>query len=173
MKDTIRPAVKIDGEERVIRDPAVRAHRWRLNVPASITGRRKERRFFKSEADSKEYAKSLLAALDHAGHNFIERLKERGMSVTEALEYALRHSPTKGSISLLKACNAFVASRKADNRKERYLANLESQMRTIPCRSGRARDPKATTYLADTKRPVERDLARDGAVAGRESGGRG
>jgi site-specific recombinase XerD len=131
VKNKIRPPVKIDKDERLITDPLVRAHRWRLNVPASITGRKKERKFFTSEAAAKDYAKGLLEALDDAGNNFIGRLKERGMSVTEALEYALRHSPTKGSVTLLKACNDFVASRKSDNRKERYLANLESQMKAI------------------------------------------
>lgn len=131
MKNTIRPPVKIDKEERVIREPGVRAHRWRLNVPASITGRKKERKFFTSEADAKEYASGLLEALDDAGNNFIARLKERGMSVTEALEYALRNSPRTSPLSLQKACEHFVASRKEANCKERYMANLNSQLKAI------------------------------------------
>jgi len=131
VKNTIRPPVKIDKAERVISDPAVRAHRWRLNVPASITGRRKERKIFSSEAKAKEYASSLLAALDDAGNNFIERLRQRGMSVTEALEYALRHAPSKGSVPLGKACEMFIASRKDDNRSSRYIANLNSQFKDL------------------------------------------
>jgi hypothetical protein len=49
MKEHIRPPVKIDAKGRVIKSPQIAAHRWRLNVPASITGSKKERLFFKTE----------------------------------------------------------------------------------------------------------------------------
>uniref|UniRef100_UPI00404AD522 hypothetical protein n=1 Tax=Cephaloticoccus sp. TaxID=1985742 RepID=UPI00404AD522 len=44
MKNNIRPPVKIDAQGRVIRNPKIAAHSWRLNIPASITGAKKERR---------------------------------------------------------------------------------------------------------------------------------
>ena len=126
MKDTIRPPVKIDSSGNVIRGPKVRAHRWRLNIPASITGRKKERKFFTSEADAKRHAAELIEVRKAAG-DYTERLRDRGMSITQALEYALAHAPIKGSVTIDKACETFLASRRANNCKERYLANLESQ----------------------------------------------
>ena len=96
MKNRIRPPVKIDDRGRVIKDPKVRAHSWRLNVPASITGTRKQRMFFATESEAKNYATDLLKAKVSAG-DFTERLRARGMTIIEALEYALAHAPTKGS----------------------------------------------------------------------------
>jgi len=131
VKNRIRPPVKIDEKGRVIRHPGVRAHSWRLNIPASVTGLKKERKFFASESEAKTYAEGLLAARADAGQDIVKRLRARGMSVTEALEYALKHSPTKGSCTIENACLAYVASRKDDNRKPSYLDNLTSQFRQI------------------------------------------
>ena len=132
MKNRIRPPVKLDAQGRVIKDPSQRAHIWRLNIPASITGTRKERKFFASEADAKAYAADILAARKEAGDGILLRLRAKGASVTQALEYYLAHAPRQGTpVSLEKACAQFIASRQRDNCKERYLANLESQFRQI------------------------------------------
>ena len=152
MKNKIRPPVKIDQQGRVIRDPKVRAHSWRLNVPASITGTRKERKFFATEAEAKTYAADLLKARKDAG-DLIQRLKARGMSITEALEYALKHAPIKGSKSIDQACEAFLASRRDSNCKERYLANLTSQF--LPFRE----EFGSTMTDAINKAQLERFLA--------------
>ena len=139
MKQRIRPPVKIDAAGRVITNPQIRAHAWRLNVPASITGTKKERKFFDSEAKAKEYAAGLLAARAQAGQDIVLRLRAKGMSVTQALEYALAHAPDRGApVPLAKACQLFVAARKQDNCKERYLANLESQFKQIQEEFGKA-----------------------------------
>ncbi len=152
MKNRIRPPVKIDDQGRVITDPKIRAHSWRLNVPASITGTRKQRMFFATETEAKNYATDLLKAKVSAG-DFTERLRARGMTIIEALEYALAHAPTKGSVSIEKACEAFIDSRKANNCKERYLANLKSQLAPFREEFGNA--------MADsvTKAHLERYLA--------------
>ncbi len=132
VKQRIRPPVKIDQEGRVIKNPRVRAHAWRLNVPASITGLKKERKFFDSEAKAKEYAAGLLAARQDAGQDIVQQLRAKGMSVTQALEYALSHAPNKGEpVTLKKACTDFCKSREEANCKERYLANLESQFKQV------------------------------------------
>jgi site-specific recombinase XerD len=128
MKDHIRPPVKIDAQGRVIKNPKTAAHRWRLNIPASITGTKKERRFFKTESEAKQYAQSLLGARETAGTDLLGRLQARGMSVADAIEYALSHAPSKGSSTVANACKAYIDSRRADNRKERYLAILKSQL---------------------------------------------
>ena len=152
MKNRIRPPVKIDDQGRVIKDPKIRAHSWRLNVPASITGTRKKRVFFATETEAKNYAADILKAKVSAG-DFAERLRARGITIIEALEYALTHAPTKGSVSIEKACEAFIASRKANNCKERYLANLKSQLAPFREEFGQA----MTDSL--TKSQLERYLA--------------
>ena len=131
VKNKIRPPVKIDAEGRIIRNPKIRAHSWRLNIPPSITGTKKERKFFATESEAKEYAEGLLRVRHDAGNDIMHRLRERGMSVTDALEYALRHAPKKQACRLSKACEAYIDSRKASNCKERYLENLKSQMKLI------------------------------------------
>jgi site-specific recombinase XerD len=128
MKEHIRPPVKIDAKGRVIKSPQIAAHRWRLNVPASITGSKKERLFFKTEYEAKQHAKSLLQARATAGTDLLERLRIRGMSVADAIEYALKHAPSKVPAAVAKACKAYIDSRRAGNCKERYLANLKSQL---------------------------------------------
>jgi hypothetical protein len=94
MKDKIRPPVRVDINERVIpaRDRVTRVWRWRLNIPASITGTRKERLYFGTEKAAKKHAAELLEARRAAG-DLAEKLKERGMSFTDALSYAINHAP--------------------------------------------------------------------------------
>ncbi len=128
MKEHIRPPVKIDARGRVIKSPKIAAHRWRLNVPASITGTKKERLFFKTESEAKQHAQSLLRARATAGTDLLRRLQIRGMSVADAIEYALKHAPSKTPEELSKACKAYIDSRREGNCKERYLANLKSQL---------------------------------------------
>lgn len=152
MKNRIRPPVKIDQQGRIIRNPRVRAHSWRLNVPASITGKKKERKFFASESEAKAYGSALLLAQRAAG-DFTERLKARGMSITEALEYALRHAPKKGSVTIKHACEAFVTSRKEANSKTRYLDNLRSQFKGVQEEFGNQ------TVNAITKAQLEKFVA--------------
>jgi site-specific recombinase XerD len=128
MKNHIRPPVKIDARGCRIKSPKIAAFRWRLNVPTSITGTKKERKFFKSELEAKDYARGLLAVRGSAGADLTARLKERGMSVADAIEYALLHAPSKGSSTVALACKAFIDSRRSDNCKERYIATLKSQL---------------------------------------------
>jgi site-specific recombinase XerD len=128
----IRPPVKVDQQGRVIRDPRIRAHRWLQNVPASFTGHKKERKFFHSESDAKKYRESLIEALKDAGTDLRQRLKARGMSVTDAIEYALKHAPTKAEPTPLKdACTAYLQTRKELNGSSSYQANLESQFKEL------------------------------------------
>ena len=128
MKNNIRPPVKIDAQGRVIRNPKIAAHSWRLNIPASITGAKKERRVFKSASEAKQYAKTLLKARETAGTDLLTRLKIRGMSVADAIEYALSNAPSKGASTVSIASRAYIDSRRADNCKERYLGTLKSQL---------------------------------------------
>jgi site-specific recombinase XerD len=130
LKNTIRDPVKVDANEKVISGKG-EAYRWRLNVPASITGTSKERLFFKTETSAKIHRDSLLEARKAAGDDVVAQLKERGMSVAQAIAYALKHAPKKSPVTIEKAVAAFLASRKAANCKPRYLANLKSQLTQV------------------------------------------
>jgi hypothetical protein len=92
MKDAIRDPVKVDAKRRVISGKG-EAHRWLLNVPASITGKDKERLFFRTETAAKARRDTLLEARKAAGDDMLVKLKERGMSVAQAINYALKHAP--------------------------------------------------------------------------------
>ena len=154
MKNAIRPPIRIDVNERVIppHDKTTKVWRWRLNVPASITGTRKERLFFGTEKEAKKHAEELLAAR-RAGGDLTEKLKARGLSFTDAITYALRHAPKAKPVTIATAIEQFIASRKSANCKERYLANLESQL-------GQVREDFGSTMIdAVTKTQLERFLA--------------
>ncbi len=137
MKDRIRPPVKVDEQKKVIRDPKKKPRWWRLNVPASITGKKKERRFFATEQAAKDYAADVLENHRRLGADTKARLKERNMSLTEAIEYALRHAPKTSAVSFSEAFTAFVAARRKANRKKAYLENLESQFERLSGRFGK------------------------------------
>jgi len=111
VKNAIRPPVRIDVNERVIpaHDKTTKVWRWRLNVPASITGTRKERLFFATEKEAKKHAEELLAAR-RAGGDLTEKLEARGLSFTDAITYALRHAPKAKPVTITKAIEQFIAS---------------------------------------------------------------
>jgi len=130
MKNTIRDPVKVDADHKVISGKG-EAHRWRLNVAASITGTTKKRLFFKTETAAKAHRDALLEVRKAAGDDLLVRLKERGMSVAQAINYVLKHAPRTKPVIIEKAVAAFLASRKAANCKPRYLANLKSQLTQV------------------------------------------
>ena len=129
MKDRIKPPVRVDVNERVIstHDKVTKVWRWRLNVPVSITGTRKERLYFASEKDAKKHADELLDARRATG-DLTEKLRERGLSFTAAISYAIKHAPKAEPVTITEAVKRFVASRTSSNCKPRYVANLESQL---------------------------------------------
>ena len=118
MKNRIRPPVRIDVNKRVIpvHDKETRVWRWRLNVPASITGTRKERLFFRTEREAKKHAEDLLTAQQAAG-DLTEKLRKRGMSLTDAISYALKHAPKAEPVTVTEAIDQSIRSGKSANCK--------------------------------------------------------
>ncbi len=53
MKDQIRPPIKVSSSGLKLKGDA-KPYRWKLNVPASITGTKKVRLFFPTEKAAKE-----------------------------------------------------------------------------------------------------------------------
>lgn len=128
MKNHIRPPVKVDKNKRRITNSRERPHWWRLNVPASVNGGKKKRLFFQSEKEAKDHAISLLETHASVSSDIITRLKQRGLSVSDAIEYALKHAPIISAVTVKEACQKLMASRRAANCKPRYLATLSSDL---------------------------------------------
>jgi site-specific recombinase XerD len=128
VKNHLSPPVKVDENKRVIRSPNGRAYRWRLNIPHSLNGGRKKRLFFRTEKEAKDYGRSLLEAHQAVSGDLIGRLKRRGMTVSDAIEYALKHAPIVAAVTIREACLRFLDSRRASNCKPRYLAVLKSDL---------------------------------------------
>lgn len=120
---------KVDEREKLIRGPG-RAHRWRLNVPASANNGARQRLFFLSEADAKAQREALLRQRSAAAGavDVVAKLAERGVSVAQALQFALSRMPAKGSVGIAEAIEAFLTSRRRANCRERYVDNLDSQL---------------------------------------------
>lgn len=135
----IRMPQKVDTFDRLIRDPKVRAHRWRLNVPESVGEGRRRRLFFLSEGEAKEAREALLRQRQAAGGavDLVGRLAARGISVAQALQFALERMPKTEVRTVDEAVPLFLASRRRANCRQRYLDNLASQLGIFRKKFGR------------------------------------
>ena len=160
VKSNLAP-VKIDAQRRVIPDgDKRRVAYWRVTLGRRITRGSKIRRFFKSHAEAKKFlADSLASKVEQASEAFAivpelrveakqcqERLAQAGLNVgrtltlTEAVTFFLRHAlPDGGTRTFSEAKEAFLASRRAMQCKERYLRNLESQLAKMESVFGKKR----------------------------------
>lgn len=159
MKNTIRMPVRVDANERVIPDgdTTTRVWRWRLNIPASMTGTRKERRYFKTRGEAMMFREGLLASCQAMGGDIFNRLKARGMSVVQAIEYTLKHAARTEPVRVSTAIERFIASRVEKNCKRRYLANLKSQLADVAEQFG--------SVMVDTVSKVQLEVFLQGLTA--------
>ena len=110
--------VKVDDKKRVILKGDARKPRWwRVNVGKKLTGTKKERRFFDTEGEAKEFIRNLETARKTKGHSafsiperlaveaatLAEKLQTFGVSLTTAVDFFIRHAPqgTKKTVSEL------------------------------------------------------------------------
>lgn len=132
MKNRIRPPVKVDEQGRVIREPGVRAHRWRLNVPMSISGSEKQRLFFASEKEAKQKSEELLRHRIGVSRSKIQELAKRGMTVEQAIDYTLKHAPIISDLTMEMLLTKFAEDRVEEvGVGERYAATLNSYLTKI------------------------------------------
>jgi integrase len=125
-KDLISDPVKVDGKGRRVAANQ-KAHRWILDIPASVTGTRRQRRYFKARAEAVEAKKHLQESFGSLSASQRSKLAERGMTVEDAVEYALRHSPIIRNITMRDLFDQYVTNRTSEvNVTKRYLATLES-----------------------------------------------
>jgi integrase len=153
--------VKINAQRRVIPEgDKQRVAYWRVTLGRRITRGSKIRRFFKSYADAKKFVEdSLDSKVEQASEAFAiapelrveakqcqERLALAGenvgrpLTLTEAVNFFLRHAlPQGGTRTFSEAKEAFLASRRAMHCKERYLVNLDSQLKKAEKAFGKKR----------------------------------
>lgn len=159
MSNRIRPPIKIDEQGRVIRNPNVRAHRWRLNLPGSITGGRKQRLFFETERDAKLKRDELLENRQGIPARKIAELAKRGMTVEDAIDYTLEHAPVVVDMTFLELTERFELDRKQEvGVGARYAATLASYLKKIrqvfgPDKVAKVTKERVRTFLSGLKGP--------------------
>jgi site-specific recombinase XerD len=150
-KYLVSPPVKVDRKGKVIVGTG-KAHRWRITIPASVTGTQRKRLFFKTEMESK--AKVALYNENRAGLGVTQtaQLSERGMTVEDAVAYTLKNAPILSTMSVEKLLDDYVKHRTNEVKvTERYLATLRSYFAKIKASFGE-------TLLHDVTRKAIRDF---------------
>lgn len=147
MKDFIREPVKVDARGRVITGDAP-VFRWRLNVPASVSGTKKQRLFFRTQKAARAKREALLAFREGLSDQQLAALAARGMTVEDAVKYALAHAPVISTRTLGQVIDAYVHNRISEvGVGERYLATLTSYRHSdqsrvpVPLRSDKGLKP--------------------------------
>jgi site-specific recombinase XerD len=131
MKDQIRPPFKVDRRGRRVNGDG-KAHRWKLNVPASITGNGKLRLFFNTEKAAKQKREDLLANRKGLSDQQQQALADRGMTVEDAVAYAITHAPVVATVTMNKLLDDYRNNRtKEVGVSPRYLATLDSYLKKL------------------------------------------
>jgi integrase len=104
-------AVKVDAEKKIIPKGDSRKPRWwRVNVGKRFTGTTKQRKFFDSEAEANDFIQQMDGAMRQRGKSAFaipqalsveaielsKKLEKHGASLTEAVNFFLRHAPISG-----------------------------------------------------------------------------
>jgi site-specific recombinase XerD len=131
MKDHIRPPIKVDVTGKKVTGNG-KAHRWKLNVPASITGTDKQRLFFTTEKAAKDKRDELLSNRKGLSAQQQQELAARGMTVEDAVAYALVHAPIVADKTITKLLDEYIEHRtKEVGISPSYLRTLNSYAKKI------------------------------------------
>ena len=143
-KSKIEP-VKLDSSGKIIcrenNNLGARVDQWRVTFGKKITGGRKERRFFATEKEAKEEVAKRVAekgqygdaaiSLDHRAEmaRCLARLKPFSASLTEAVEFFVKHAPPPDGKRLRfdEVKDLFLKDRSATG-KESTLAAMKSRL---------------------------------------------
>lgn len=146
MRTPLKP-VKVDVDHRVLAaDSPRKVAYWRVTLGKRVTGTRKQRRFFKTYREATEFIEGALAAQKVQGHEAFsipqklrveamqceKLLSPLGASLTQAVEYFLKHAaPPGGSKVFAQLCEEFMSSRRAMSCKPRTLVQYESYVAVL------------------------------------------
>lgn len=118
--------VKVDSQLRVITGPH-KAYRWKLELPSSFTGTIRQRLYFSTEAEAKSKRLELIEGKGALGVDQQTKLSRRGMSVEDAVNFALRHAPVVSNLTVGNLLDQFVSHRINEVKVgQRYAATLQS-----------------------------------------------
>lgn len=127
----ISPPVKVDRDGRLIKDHG-KAHRWRLDVPASITGTQRKRLLFLSEADAKTEREAWLQLHGSLAQSLLRQLSQEGLTVEGAVISALENVSRISDCPLSDLIEKFFENRIHELKiSDRYAATLKSQCANI------------------------------------------
>jgi integrase len=126
----ISKPVKVDKLGRVITN-SDKAYRWRLDIPASFTGTVRKRKFFKTEKEANETREQLHALRGGVGPRYQMDLASRGMTVEDAVAYALKNLPSL-KVLVSELIRRFIKHRREEVKvSERYMATLCGYLKKI------------------------------------------
>jgi integrase len=111
MSGKISAPVKVDKNERIITDPKIKAYRWRLNIPASVTGSKKIRKYRKTESQAINLKKQYEENSADISDKTKELLAMRGMTIEDAVQYALKHAPVIQNVKVEDLADSFLKNR--------------------------------------------------------------
>lgn len=130
-KQLIAAPVKVDRDGKVVCG-TTKAFRWKLDIPASVTGTRRMRLYFMSEADAKSKRDELVEQYLSASDAQRQKLSLRGWSISDAIEYTVRHAPLNQEIMMDELLKRFLENRESEIKiGRRYSATLRSYCSTI------------------------------------------
>lgn len=141
--------VKLDKTGKVIpRLSSAKVHQWRVTIGRKITGGSKQRHFFKTEHDAKEWINGKLAERKKKGFVAFsmkdglrvealecnKRLKEvdTSLTLTQAVDYYIRHAlPTGGKKLFGEVAADFLLSRRNIGCKAKTMIQYESYVSVL------------------------------------------
>jgi integrase len=131
-------AVKVDSEQRLIpKNDKRKATYWLVNLGKKFTGTTKQRRYFETEAEAKEFIRATENAKKTRGHaafdipqalavealNLQKELAPYGASLTTAVRFYLRHGPVVGRKTVSELVPIYLLTKKrADYRRAQEIA---------------------------------------------------
>jgi integrase len=146
MSDKIVP-VKLDKNGHVIPpDAKTRVAQWRVTLGKKITGDKKQRRFFASEREAKDWiaekgaerkkkGEAAFGITDSLRVEALEckrRLEAAGASLTQAVDYYLHHAlPSGGKKTFAEVAEEFLTSRRAMGCKPKTMVQYDSYVKVI------------------------------------------
>jgi site-specific recombinase XerD len=159
-EDFIAMPVKVDAKFRIISGPQ-KAYRWKLDVPASFTGTTRKRLYFRKESEAKAKRLEFLQRKEKVGTDHNSELSRRGLSVEEAVAFALKHAPIISDLTVARLLEQFVAHRQNEVKvSDRYAATLQSYCVRISSALGQQQ--VHTLNRATIRKFLEELKARDG-----------
>jgi integrase len=148
MSDKITP-VKLDSNGLVIApDAKTRVAKWRVTIGKKITGDKKQRRFFSTEKEAKDWIEEKMVERKKKGEDAFgitdklrleamecqKRLKEADadVSLTKAVDYYLLHAmPAGGKKTFSEVAEKFLISREKIGCKPKTMTQYRSYIKVI------------------------------------------